>query len=378
MLTYMFPGQGSQVKGMGRDLFNHFPELEKLADTILGYSIAELCLVDPQRRLHITRYTQPALYVVNSLSYRLMRQQGAAPPDFLIGHSLGEYNALEASGAFSFEDGLRLVKKRGELMDEAPPGAMAAVLGIEAERIREILDKNGYESIDIANRNAPEQTILSGLKEDIFKAEALFQHGEVKYLPVNARGAFHSRYMQEAKQQFLGTLQQYQFSNLNIPVISNLHARPYEPDDIAKTLAEQITSPVNWLESIRYLMRVGDQRAEDMRFQEAGVGSVLTKMMESIQRNSQQSITNEPEREITPSASQSDPRSVMNALDGEDIYQQVSRWNKAYRTGTRVSVKGYTQQLETRTEAVVLFGHRAAIYMKGYEGYFSLDEVTAL
>ena len=113
MITYMFPGQGSQIKGMGENLFSKFPELTQKADAILGYSIKDICLNDPQKELNQTQFTQPAFYVVNALSYRSKIQQTGKKPDFVIGHSLGEYNALEASGGITFEDGLKLVQRRG-------------------------------------------------------------------------------------------------------------------------------------------------------------------------------------------------------------------------------------------------------------------------
>src|SRR4051812_36667715 len=126
--AYVFPGQGSQRKGMGENLFDEFPELTKKADKILGYSIKELCLNDSDSKLNQTQYTQPALYVVNALSYQKKIKDEGKQPDYLAGHSLGEYNALQAAGIFSFEDGLKLVKKRGELMSQAKNGGMAAIL----------------------------------------------------------------------------------------------------------------------------------------------------------------------------------------------------------------------------------------------------------
>ena len=125
MATYLFPGQGSQRKGMGKGLFEAFPELTSEADEILGYSIRDLCLKDPKQKLVQTQYTQPALYVVNALSYQQKLKEVDQALDFVAGHSLGEYNALQASGAISFADGLKLVQKRGELMSQAPEGAMA-------------------------------------------------------------------------------------------------------------------------------------------------------------------------------------------------------------------------------------------------------------
>ncbi|MGO4778772.1 acyltransferase domain-containing protein, partial [Lysobacter sp. 2RAB21] len=133
MKTYMFPGQGSQARGMGGDLFDAYPELTAKADAVLGYSIKELCLEDPRRELGKTQFTQPALYVVNALSYYKRIQDTGETPDYLAGHSLGEFNALLAAECFDFETGLKLVKKRGELMSQATQGAMAAIVNATRE-----------------------------------------------------------------------------------------------------------------------------------------------------------------------------------------------------------------------------------------------------
>lgn len=164
MSIIIFPGQGSQIKGMGEELFDQYEELTNRADNILGYSIKDLCLYDHQKQLHLTRYTQPALYVVNALSYFKYLEAGKKP-DFLLGHSLGEYNALLAAGVFDFETGLRLVKKRGELMGQVVGGGMAAIIGLKKEEIQAGLDKNDLNDIDIANYNSEEQLIISGWKK---------------------------------------------------------------------------------------------------------------------------------------------------------------------------------------------------------------------
>lgn len=164
MVTCVFPGQGSQRKGMGGTLFDEFEELTAKADEILGYSIKEMCLRDPNRRLSETQYTQPALYTVNALSYLKKVKETRKTPDYVAGHSLGEYNALFASGVFNFEDGLKIVKKRGELMGRATGGGMAAVIGLNEGQIEDILKRNNLQSIDIANYNTPSQIVISGKK----------------------------------------------------------------------------------------------------------------------------------------------------------------------------------------------------------------------
>lgn len=281
MKAIIFPGQGSQFKGMGKDLFPLFPELVKNASDILGYSIEELCLTDSQGRLSQTQYTQPALFVVNALHYFHQRDLHAAKearwqPDFLAGHSLGEYNALLAAGVFSFETGLRLVKKRGELMGAASGGGMAAVLGIPASEVRAILDKHGLGQVDVANFNTPTQTVIAADKAALAVAADVFAQRNLRYVMLNVSAAFHSRHMQPAQAEFAQFLQQFTFDAPAIAVIANATARPYQRARIAETLAGQIASPVQWVDSVRYVMGRGD-----VEFQEIGA-SVLSKMVQEI------------------------------------------------------------------------------------------------
>ncbi|MCR8978423.1 ACP S-malonyltransferase [Brevibacillus laterosporus] len=281
MTTFLFPGQGSQHKGMGETLFDEFAEVTAKADEILGYSIKELCLEDPKKQLGSTDFTQPALYIVNALIYLKKVKDTGKQPDFVAGHSLGEYNALFAAGAFDFETGLRIVKKRGELMAKATGGGMAAVMGLSEEQIDVVLKQNGLTSIDVANYNSPSQIVLSGRKEEIIQAQSVFEAaGAVMYIILNVSGAFHSRYMEQAKQEFGDFLEQFSFGSLTIPVISNVTARPYKQCDIKPNVMEQITSSVKWTETIRYLMGKGE-----MEFEEIGPKDVLKKLLNTIRRD---------------------------------------------------------------------------------------------
>lgn len=299
MVTYVFPGQGSQLKGMGGNLFDEFSEITEVADKILGYSIKELCLEDPNRHLNRTQYTQPALYTVNLLSYLKKIKETGRKPDYMAGHSLGEYSALCAADAFDFETGLKLVKKRGELMSQATGGGMAAVLGLNEHAVEEILRKNGLETVEIANYNTPTQIVVSGVQVDVERAGDPFEREGAMYIPLNVSGAFHTRYMKDAQKRFQQYLDQFTFSELTIPVVSNVDARIYKPGTVKKLLAEQIIRSVKWTESIRYLMGLGE-----MKFEEIGPGDVLTKLIAKIQEQAEPLVVSPDEEHKIPKEQQ--------------------------------------------------------------------------
>jgi malonyl CoA-acyl carrier protein transacylase len=261
---------------MGADLFDRYPDWTAEADAILGYSVRELCVDDPQGRLGSTAFTQPALYVVNALSYRARQEKGARPPAFVAGHSLGEYDALLAAGVFDFGTGLRLVKRRGELMGRVAGGGMTAVIGLEPKRLQQILQESeAGRRVDVANFNSFDQTVLAGPKADLEAVQPALQGaGARAVIPLNVSAPFHSRYMREAQSEFAVFLRDFEFRPPGIPVISNVSARPYEPDLVRQTLSEQIGTSVRWLESMLYLLD-----RPDPQFEEIGPGTVLTKLL---------------------------------------------------------------------------------------------------
>ncbi|WP_437483062.1 ACP S-malonyltransferase [Sorangium sp. So ce1014] len=275
----VFPGQGSQRKGMGKDLFDAYPKHVAEADEILGYSVRRLCLDDPGRELSLTKYTQPALFVVNALSYLARLDRGEAPPDVVAGHSLGEYNALFAAGVFDFATGVRLVQRRGELMSQAKEGAMAAVIGLSPERIRELLDAAGLHGVDIANLNTSRQTVIGGPAADLKQAGPLFIEAGARYVPLNVSAAFHTRYMQPTQRVFGEFLERFRFAPPRIPVISNDAARRYPDDEgsIRAHLTRQIASPVRWYETVSHLLT-----CPEAQFEEVGPGNVLTRTIDEI------------------------------------------------------------------------------------------------
>ncbi|MCP5245664.1 MAG: ACP S-malonyltransferase [Burkholderiales bacterium] len=362
MICYMFPGQGSQTKGMGEGLFDEFPEITKMADDILGYSIKKLCLENENLQLNNTQYTQPAIYVVNTLTYLKKLKQTKKKPDYVAGHSLGEYNALQVAGAFSFEAGLTLVKCRGELMAQAGEGAMAAILKMSKAQIRQCLDENGLSSIDIANYNGPAQIVISGLPADINRAKIFIENAGSVFIPLNTSGAFHSRYMEPIKAQFESFLEQFEFAELNIPVISNIDAQPYKNESIKTYLASQITHSVMWEQSMLYLLELGIDE-----FEEIGNGQVLSKLIASIKLQ----YSSTKKYSIKQTAQQSE-----NIVDMPK--NQIDNWNNHYPIGTPVKAKGYKKELQTRSNAMFILNNKAVIYLLGYKGYFPLNEISVI
>lgn len=377
MKTYIFPGQGSQAKGMGGDLFDRFPELTQKADEILGYSIKALCLEDSRNELNQTQFTQPALFVVNALSYAAKIEQGQRP-DYVAGHSLGEFNALLAAECFDFESGLQLVKKRGELMGQASGGGMAAVLNASKEEVEDILHSNGLHNLHLANYNTPSQIVISGLASEINQARKFFKKDKIRYVPLNTSGAFHSPFMREAMEEFKVFIQEMAFQAPKIPVIANVTARPYSSETMGDTLASQIADTVRWCESIQYLLAVAEKEGQPMEFEEVGHGDVLIRLVEAIKQQTTEEVLrhlNLSETDAPQSTQQTKQALVNSGL--RSATEKVIAWNAANPVGTKVkSALMADVVLETRTEAVVLFGHRAAVYVQGFNGYFDLDEVT--
>ena len=350
----MFPGQGIQEKGMGIDLFDRFDDAVKSADSILGYSILDLCM-DPAR-LGKTEYTQVAIYVVNALTYKKFIEEGGTVPDFFLGHSLGELNALEAAGVFSFERGLEIVKKRGELMSHAPLGAMAAVLGCSIDDLKKFLESGDWE-LDIANLNSPSQTVVSGLMKDV---DAFCAAVKDKWtaIPLRTGGAFHSRHMAEAAGEFADFLSGHKFDEPGIPVVRNLDGGLYREKELVSNLSSQLKAPVDWVRSVE---RVLDSNVEE--FLEMGDRRILTRLVSEIRSSYEKSNLERTGRGVRANVQPS---------------ERVSDWNQRFPCGTRVKLKMTGELRETRSEAMLLFGSIPAIYLLGCKRYIELEQVESL
>lgn len=274
MSVVVFPGQGAQRRGMGLDLFTRYADQTAEAERVLGMRLADLVNSD---RIGETQYTQPALFVVNALAYREWLE-GGGTPRLAAGHSLGEYNALLAAGAFDFVTALRLIKLRGELMAQAAEGGMAAVIGLSAGALRRVLTDAGVEDVDIANDNSPTQLVLSGPRASLLRLTPMLRQRGATIIELRVSAAFHSRYMKDVRLRFAKALAEVNFAPLRFPVVSNVEAALYDDARLRELLARQVDSPVRWTESVQ-LMLARNERT----FVELGPTKVLTKLIHEIQ-----------------------------------------------------------------------------------------------
>ncbi len=286
-IAFVFPGQGSQKTGMGRAWSDGFPAARQAfaeADAALGESLSSLCFEGPDDRLQLTANTQPAILAVSTAIDRVLAAEGLRP-DVVAGHSLGEYSALVSAGAIEFGAALRLVRRRGELMQEAVPvgvGAMAAILGLAPEAVREVAEaaSNETEVCAVANYNSPEQTVIAGHKPAVERAMALAkERGAKRALPLPVSAPFHSPLMRPAREGLAPNLVATPFATPGVPVVCNIDAAPVASGDAARdALVRQIDGPVRWVESVR---RMVQQEGVD-RFVEVGPGAVLVGLIKRI------------------------------------------------------------------------------------------------
>jgi [acyl-carrier-protein] S-malonyltransferase len=284
--AFLFPGQGSQFVGMGKTLARTFSPARRIfeqADECLGFPLSKLCFEGPKEQLALTQNTQPALLTVSAAALAVLREKGIEP-DYVAGHSLGEYSALVAAGSLSFSDAVRLVRKRGQYMQEAVPvgvGAMAALLKLPEGKLEEILQQAGQgDVVAAANLNSPDQVVISGHASAVGRAVDLAKAAGAKravLLPVSA--PFHCSLMKPAQHRLAVDLEAATFSDLRCPLINNWQAREIRSGADARTgLFEQVPSPVRWTETIRLLVSRGVER-----FVEVGPGTVLTGLVRNIE-----------------------------------------------------------------------------------------------
>ncbi|NCB83879.1 MAG: [acyl-carrier-protein] S-malonyltransferase [Bacteroidia bacterium] len=284
MRAYIFPGQGAQFTGMGKDLYENSPlarEYFEKANEILGYRITDLMFEGTSEDLRQTKVTQPAVFLHSVISAIALGDK--FKPDMVAGHSLGEFSALVAAGALTFEEGLRLVYARAMAMQKAcekEPSTMAAVLGLDDETVEEVCDEVNKEHIVVAaNYNSPGQLVISGSIEGIDKAcELLKQRGAKRALKLPVGGAFHSPLMEPARQELQAAIEKAVVSTPVCPVYQNVNANPQtDPESIKKNLIAQLTAPVRWTQTVKNMINDGADE-----FIELGPGDVLKGLVKKV------------------------------------------------------------------------------------------------
>ena len=286
--SWIFPGQASQKTGMGLDLYKN-TDLGKnyydLANDILGEDIKDISFNGPDEKLKITKFTQPAIFIVSTIISHLLLKKGHNP-DGVAGHSLGEYSALAAAGGIDFETGLELVKVRSNSMTQAGkliPGTMAAVIGIDRAKVKKLTQELSSEKIVVAaNYNTKNQIVISGNIETVQGfIDIAKENGARLAIPLNVSGAFHSPLMKPAREELADKLDSIEISDINIPLYSNVNARPTRKgSDIKKSLINQLENPVLWFDSINNMVSDGFSK-----FTEIGPGKVLCGLNKKINKD---------------------------------------------------------------------------------------------
>ena len=285
MLAFVFPGQGSQYPGMGKDVAQEFAEAGEVfaqADRVLGFSLSRVCFEGPEAELQLTETTQPAVLATSIAFFRILEKQQRLP-DFVAGHSLGEYSALVAAGGLDFQDAVRLVRQRGRFMQEAVPvgeGAMAAVLGLKGPVIEDICREVAQnEVVSPANINSADQIVISGHRRAVERAGDLARsRGARRVLSLPVSAPFHCELMKPAEERLAEVIQEIPFHDLKIPLVNNVRAQQVTRGEEAREgLVRQVTSAVLWCDCVKQLVRAGVST-----FVEVGPGKVLKSLIRRI------------------------------------------------------------------------------------------------
>jgi len=288
LVAIVFPGQGSQNPGMGKELFEKSAAARQVfeeADDALGFAISRLCFEGPAEELQLTENTQPAILTVSVAAFRAMKEAGIASPAFVAGHSLGEYSALVAAGALSLSDAVRTVRARGRYMQEAVPvgtGAMAAVIGGELSEIQRVCEETRGELVcSVANMNSPNQVVIAGNTDAVDRAIESLKGVAKRVIKLNVSAPFHCALMKPAQDRLATDLERLTFNEPAMPVVTNVDARATRaPHELRDALVRQVSAPVRWVESMQLLAQQGVDT-----FVEAGPGKVLTGLMRQINRD---------------------------------------------------------------------------------------------